>query len=89
MTRQRVFLLVCKSPILLFALSMFGSGLWDAYQNDNFWFVLAGSLYAYFFAWAALLDTSWQLPGIYRFQGWFVQSQPIITPRMIHLWSVQ
>ena len=73
MTRQRAVLLFSKSPILLFALFMFGSGLWDAYQKESVWFVWAGTLAAYFFAWAALLDTPWQLPGIYKFQGWFIQ----------------
>lgn len=64
MTRQRVFLLISKSPMILFALFMFGSGVWEAYKIGDTRVLLAGVFVAYFFAWGALHNTPWELPAI-------------------------
>jgi hypothetical protein len=50
--------------MLLFALYMFGCGVWQTYQLGDIRFLLAGLFIAYFFAWGALQNTPWELPAI-------------------------
>ncbi|RRW40510.1 hypothetical protein EGJ52_21305 [Pseudomonas luteola] len=66
MTRQRVFLLISKSPMLLFALFVLINCLSMAFLKNHLEIVPSSILITYVIVWLALQKTPWQLPSLYQ-----------------------
>jgi hypothetical protein len=66
MTRQRVFLLISKSPMLLFALFVLINCLSMAFLKNHLEIVPSSILITYLIVWLALQKTPWQLPSVYQ-----------------------
>ncbi|ENA27869.1 hypothetical protein HMPREF1487_09052 [Pseudomonas sp. HPB0071] len=73
MTRQRVFLLVSKTPMLLFALFVLGNCLCMAYLKNQLAIVPGSILLTYLIICSALEKTPWQLPSVYELSSRVLQ----------------